>query len=94
MPDDHRDLADLERRLDEGVWLTVPEVRRLFGVRSNSTIHRWVDKGLIGYRQGPQPQRARKVLDPDDVRRLLDEWRQERRGPHRVTPESGTGGDR
>lgn len=72
--------SDIEKRLDAGDWLSVIEVTTLLKPYrprlSRTTVHRWVVRGKIGHRQvGSQ-----RTLNPKDVRRILDESRQERRG--------------
>ncbi|HEV2928302.1 MAG TPA: helix-turn-helix domain-containing protein [Propionibacteriaceae bacterium] len=78
MPDD--ELAAIERRLDDGEWLRPGEVAALFGT-TRTSIHRWLRAGRIRHRRrGPRQDR---FLNPEDVRRELDEYRRERRnGEH------------
>ncbi len=65
--------ADLERRLDAGEWLTVPEVADLFGVHRN-TPHRW---GLRTRLSSPKGGTSARLCHPDDVRALLRKVRGE-----------------
>lgn len=68
------DLAEIERRLDAGEWLRPGQVAALFHT-SRTSIHRWMSAGRIRYRRrGPRRDR---VLNPDDVRRELAEYRRE-----------------
>jgi len=72
-----RSADEIEQLLDRGEWLTGGHVAVLFGV-SRSTVHRWLTSGRVGYRETPGGLRR---CDPADVKRLLAEWRQVRRGP-------------
>lgn len=92
MPDE--DLAEIERKLDAGEWLRPGQVAALFDT-SRMSIHRWMDAGRIRYRRrGPRQDR---VLNPEDVRRELDEYRRERRNGtesgDESTPPGGTPGE-
>lgn len=68
------DLADIERRLDAGEGLLIGEAAALLHV-GRSTIDRLIRRGTIRYqvRAGPG---AYRECHPEDVRRLLDEYRQ------------------
>lgn len=68
--------TEIERRLDAGEWLRPGDAGVLFG-RNRFTVAYWLRKGLIRYRRTPGGQRE---CNPVDVRRLLDEYRTERRG--------------
>ena len=69
-------LAEIERKLDAGEWLRPGEVALLFDT-TRTSIDRWIRAGRIAYRRrGPAGYR---VLNPEDVRRELDEYRRERR---------------
>lgn len=65
----------LEHRLDAGAWLRPGEVALLFNT-SRQSVDRWIRSGKIGFRRQPAGWR---ILNPDDVRRELDEFRKERR---------------
>lgn len=69
--------AEIERRLAAGDWLRASEIAALLGM-SRTTVHRLFLRGTIGYRSTPGRQR---LGDPVDVRRLLTESREVRRGP-------------
>jgi hypothetical protein len=72
------DLAELQRRLDAGEWLRPGEVAALLET-TRASIDRWIRAGRLGYRsRGPGGHR---VINPDDVRKELDAYRQEHRGP-------------
>lgn len=68
-------LAEIERKLDAGEWLGPGQVAALFNT-SRTSVDRWLRSGRITYRRGPT---GRRELNPADVRRELDEYRQERR---------------
>lgn len=68
---------DIERKLDAGEWLRPGEAAELLGT-SRTTVHRWLTDGRVRYRQ--RPLSTRRELHPEDVRRLLDEYRREHGG--------------
>lgn len=71
------DVADIERRLNADEWLRPGDVALLLGV-ARSTVHEYLKAGRIRYRRkGGGVQRE---CHPDDVRRLLAEAREVRRG--------------
>lgn len=67
------DLADIEKRLNAGAWLRPGEVGALFG-RTRWAVNYWMQTGKIGFRKSPGGHRE---ADPDDVKRILAEHRQE-----------------
>lgn len=74
------DADDIEKRLDADEWLSVIEVTALLKPYrpklSRTTVHRWLAKGRLGYRQvGNQ-----RTVDPVDVRKELADARRVRRG--------------
>lgn len=77
--------AEIERRLNEGAWLKPGEVATLFG-KSRWTVINWIKNGyriggeriLIGYRESSSGHR---VLDPDDVKKILSAYRVRRTAP-------------
>lgn len=77
------DPADVERRLKAGEWLPTPAVAVLFK-RDRTTIYRWAKRGMIGHRMSPGG--GELELDPADVLRLLDGYREVRRGGADLPP--------
>jgi hypothetical protein len=73
----------LRRRLEAGEWLLPGEVGALFG-KDRFAADNWIVAGKIGVRRTPGNVRE---CDPVDVRRLLDEYEQVRRGPATDTPD-------
>lgn len=73
--------AELEQRLAAGEWLRTGEVavlaRQYWPGLHRTSVDRWIKAGKIGYRESPGGQR---LCDPADVRHLLDEFAQVRRG--------------
>lgn len=63
--------AEVQARLDAGVWLKSGALAVLFEV-DRSTVDDWIGKGLLTYRRTPGGHRE---CDPADVRRLLAERR-------------------
>jgi hypothetical protein len=70
------DAASLRAKLDAGTWLKPAEVGVLFGVTRWAIID-WIKAGRIGVRRLPSGYR---LCDPDDVKRLLNEYEQVHRG--------------
>lgn len=70
------DADKIERQLNAGVWLSPGRVGVLFG-RSRYAVDDWLNAGKIRYRRTPGGHRE---LNPDDVRQLLAEYRQEHGG--------------
>lgn len=70
------DAADIEAQLNAGAWLSPGRVAVLFG-RTRYAVDDWLNAGKLRYRRTPGGHRE---LNPEDVRRLLDEYRQEHGG--------------
>jgi excisionase family DNA binding protein len=71
-------VADLERQLAEGVWLSPGRVAVLLDV-SRSTVHGLLAAGRIKYtRTTGGPHRRHRRCDPQDVGYLLAEKRRVR----------------
>lgn len=72
------DVADVERRLDAGEWLSPGQVAALLGVARN-TVHALLKAGTIRHRVKPGVG-AYRECNPEDVRKLLDARREEHKG--------------
>lgn len=67
------DIADLERRLNEGEWLLIGEMAALLGI-GRATAHRLLVARTIRYRIRPGSGSYREC-HPDDVRQQLADRR-------------------
>jgi len=74
---DDQERTKLEQRLKQGEWLKTGAVAKLLGV-GRTKVHTLVTRGVIGHRKVPGG--VQRLCNPADVRRLLEESRQEHRG--------------
>lgn len=77
--------AELEKRLEAGEWLPPGDVAIVLAI-SRSKATRMLSDGRIGFRF--RPGSKYRVANPADVKRLLDESRQEHRGAEPPAVES------
>lgn len=70
--------AALEKRVKAGEWLRIGDAAKVLGV-GRTKMHTLAASGVIGYRT--EPHSRYRLCNPKDIRKLLDESRQEKRGP-------------
>lgn len=78
---------EIEQRLNRGEWLRPGEVALLLEV-ARSTVHNWLTRGRLRYRQ--RPVSGYRECHPEDVQQMLAQYRQQHpaadAGPPDTTP--------
>lgn len=77
--------AALEKRVRAGEWLRIGDAAKVLDV-GRTKMHTLASRGAIGYRT--EPGSRYRLCKPEDIIKLLDDARQERRGE----PVSGEAG--